>query len=165
MYFYVHVLSFILFLVLSIVMWIFGYGSLVWRPNFKYCELKTGVVKGYARRFWQLSPDHRGTEESPGRTVTLVEAEPSSICWGMAYKVPEEEVEATVNYLNIREQAGYELQSVEFHPDDGSDSFHLEVYISISSPENIYFEPSATIETIVDTVSLLHIQLSKSICF
>lgn len=45
-------------------MWIFGYGSLLWRPNFKYSALKTGVVKDFARRFYQLSPDHRGTEEN-----------------------------------------------------------------------------------------------------
>jgi hypothetical protein len=54
--------------------------------------------------------------------------------------------------LNIREQAGYELQTVEFHPDDGSDTFQLEVYISTAHSENIYFEPSATVEEIVETV-------------
>jgi cation transport regulator ChaC len=71
----------------------------------------------------------------------------------MAFKIPEEEVETTVNYLNIREQAGYQLETVEFHPDDGSESFSLEVYISINHPENIYYEPYASVERIVETVS------------
>lgn len=135
-------------------MWIFGYGSLLWRPNFKYVAIKTGVVKGFARRFYQLSPDHRGTEENPGRTVTLV-SECNSQTWGMAFKIPEEEIETTINYLNIREQAGYQLETVEFHPDDRSESFNLEVYISVNHPENIYYEPYASVELIVETVSVL----------
>lgn len=133
-------------------MWIFGYGSLLWKPNFPYTTIKSGVVKNYARKFWQLSPDHRGNEENPGRTVTLVKQQ-DAVCWGIAFKVPEDEVQATVSYLNIREQAGYELQTVEFHPDDGSETFELEVYISTAHPENIYFEPNASIEHIVETVS------------
>lgn len=44
-------------------MWIFGYGSLLWYTNFTYVKVVPGVVRGYKRRFWQLSPDHRGTPE------------------------------------------------------------------------------------------------------
>lgn len=85
--------------------------------------------------------------------MTIVK-EPEATTWGIAFQVPDDEAEATVTYLNIREQAGYQLQAVEFHPDDGSDKFELEVYISLDHPDNIYFEPSATIEEIVDTVWL-----------
>ncbi|PIO57360.1 ChaC-like protein, partial [Teladorsagia circumcincta] len=87
-------------------MWIFGYGSLLWNPNFPFVQQLPGVVNGYARRFWQLSPDHRGTPEKPGRTVTLVPDE-KSVCWGIAFKVAEENVVSTRKYLDFREKAGY----------------------------------------------------------
>jgi cation transport regulator ChaC len=54
-------------------LWVFGYGSLVWRAGFEAAEASGGVcVRGLRRAFHQGSTDHRGTPEAPGRVVTLV---------------------------------------------------------------------------------------------
>lgn len=86
--------------------WVFGYGSLVWRPAFPFAERRVAVLEGYARRFWQGSPDHRGTPEAPGRVVTLV-ASPGTRCTGMAYRLRPEDTEDVLAALDHREQAGY----------------------------------------------------------
>lgn len=43
--------------------WIFGYGSLVWKPGFAYKRSKVGHIKGYKRRFWHGDDFHRGDKE------------------------------------------------------------------------------------------------------
>jgi len=88
------------------VTWIFGYGSLIWRPGFAATEARDGYIEGYARRFWQASPDHRGTPEAPGRVVTLVTA-PGARCWGRAYRLAPDAAPDTLAALDHREQAGY----------------------------------------------------------
>jgi hypothetical protein len=59
--------------------WVFGYGSLVHRPGFEYSRRVEGFIRGYRRVFHQGSTDHRGTQERPGRTVTLVPCATSTV--------------------------------------------------------------------------------------
>jgi cation transport regulator ChaC len=99
--------------------WIFGYGSLVWRPAFEHRERVPGSIRGFARRFWQGSPDHRGVPHAPGRVVTLV-PEPDAICWGMGYRVSPEVHEGVLAALDERESGGFERRHVELCFPDAS---------------------------------------------
>jgi len=92
-------------------LWIFGYGSLIWRPGFEYVEKRPAVVTGWARRLWQASPDHRGTPEQPGRVVTMLRW-PTQHCVGMAFAVHERDRAAVLGRLDVREVAGYERVQV-----------------------------------------------------
>jgi glutathione-specific gamma-glutamylcyclotransferase len=92
--------------------WIFGYGSLIWRPSFDFLERSPAYAVGWTRRFWQGSTDHRGTPEAPGRVVTLV-PEAKSRCWGVAYRIPGRERDTVLEELDRREQGGYSRCELE----------------------------------------------------
>jgi cation transport regulator ChaC len=83
------------------VLWVFGYGSLVWKAGFEYDKRIIGYIKGYRRVFHQASTDHRGTKEYPGRTVTL-EPKEGAITWGAVYRISGHDEESLV--LSVRLQ-------------------------------------------------------------
>ncbi|WP_404376057.1 gamma-glutamylcyclotransferase [Vreelandella aquamarina] len=87
--------------------WLFGYGSLIWKADFDYLERRPAAITGWARRFWQGSHDHRGTPEAPGRVATLIRAE-GAVCHGMAYRITPE----VLAPLDVREKNGYLREKV-----------------------------------------------------
>ncbi|XXX82050.1 gamma-glutamylcyclotransferase [Sorangium sp. So ce134] len=99
--------------------WIFGYGSLIWRPAFRFERVAPGYITGWARRFWQGSTDHRGVPGAPGRVVTLI-PEPGARCWGMAYRVSAADVDEVLRALDHREKGGYARCDVPLYLAEGA---------------------------------------------
>ncbi len=81
--------------------WVFGYGSLIWRPGFEFVERSHATIFGFHRALCVLSHVHRGTPEQPGLVLGL---DRGGSCQGVAYRVEESTRAATINYLREREQ-------------------------------------------------------------
>ncbi|WP_439496212.1 gamma-glutamylcyclotransferase [Bosea sp. (in: a-proteobacteria)] len=83
-------------------LWVFGYGSLIWRPGFRFEESLAARLNGYHRSLCVFSHVHRGTPERPGLVLGL---DRGGICRGLAFKVAAAHAGETVAYLREREQA------------------------------------------------------------
>ncbi|KAM3871335.1 glutathione-specific gamma-glutamylcyclotransferase 1-like [Diretmus argenteus] len=128
-------------------LWIFGYGSLVWKPDFKYKRSKVGYVKGYKRRFWHGDDFYRGDKQKPGRVVTLVE-DHDACTWGVAYEVTDSQIEESLQYLNMREAVlgGYVTEIVEFVPRENDQAKLLALVYIATSDNPIYLGPASETE-------------------
>lgn len=83
-------------------MWVFGYGSLVWNPEFPVAEQIVARLGGYARSFCMSSIHHRGTPDLPGLVLAL-DARPGAECTGLALRVESGREEQTLAALRARE--------------------------------------------------------------
>ena len=81
--------------------WVFGYGSLMWRPGFDFLERGAAVLHGRRRAFCIYSVHHRGTYERPGLVLGLA---PGGSVRGCAYRVAASAWPDTYAYLLEREQ-------------------------------------------------------------
>ncbi len=134
--------------------WIFGYGSLVWRPDFPYVERAPAAIDGFARRFWQGSTDHRGVPGDPGRVVTLVR-EAGARCWGMAYRVEEAVRGRVLGALAHREKGGYDRVVLDLaFAEAGRDPVPAFVYRA--SEDNPNYLGPAPLEAIAAQVARSH---------
>lgn len=116
--------------------WLFGYGSLIYKADFAFIERRPASIRGWTRRFWQGSHDHRGTPLAPGRVATLV-PQVDAVCDGMAYLVTPE----VFAHLDHREKNGYLRLPVEMTFDDGSS---VEGLVYIASEDNAAFLGAAS---------------------
>lgn len=82
-------------------LWVFGYGSLIWRPGFDFLERRKARAVGAHRALCVYSFVHRGTPEKPGLVLGL---DRGGNCRGIAYRVAAEKRAATIQYLREREQ-------------------------------------------------------------
>jgi glutathione-specific gamma-glutamylcyclotransferase len=105
-------------------LWVFGYGSLIWRPGFPYVERRNARLIGAHRALCVYSWVHRGTREKPGLVLGL---DRGGTCRGVAFRVEAAERGDVIAYLREREQvtAVYRESTRPIRFDDGSAAMAL----------------------------------------
>ena len=138
--------------------WIFGYGSLMWRPGFAFRDRRPALLTGYHRAFCRLSFRHRGTPEAPGMVVGLM---PGGSCRGIAY-LPEPGGEGeALAYLDEREGPGYRRRSlaVEMVVEEameiknGAATASQPAWVYVPEPSHSSYAPSLPRERIVGLIA------------
>ena len=90
-------------------LWIFGYGSLMWRPGFEFLEQVPARLIGEHRALCVYSFDHRGTPEKPGLVLGL---DRGGACRGIAFRIAAASRDDVINYLRGREQTTHVYREV-----------------------------------------------------
>ncbi|WP_313282232.1 gamma-glutamylcyclotransferase [Delftia tsuruhatensis] len=83
-------------------LWIFGYGSLIWRPDFDFCERRTARVFGWHRALKMWSTINRGTPQNPGLVFGMLSG---GSCRGMVFRIPRHHGHDVMRKLWQREMA------------------------------------------------------------
>lgn len=129
--------------------WVFGYGSLMWRPDFPYAETQGALLQGYHRAFCVRSTHYRGSPDRPGLVLGL---DRGGICHGRAFRVTREDGPGVAQYLHDREliTAIYEPHEVPVVLNDGRDVTALAYVVDRHHPE---YEGVLSAETIATRIA------------
>ena len=85
------------------MIWVFGYGSLIWNPAFDYDEMRTGTLHGFHRQFCFWSKIGRGTPDNPGMMLAL---DRGGSCNGIVLGVRRERAREELTSVFMREMTG-----------------------------------------------------------
>jgi glutathione-specific gamma-glutamylcyclotransferase len=110
-------------------LWVFAYGSLMWRPGFDFLERRNARLVGAHRALCVYSFVHRGTPERPGLVLGL---DRGGNCRGIAYRVAAANRTATIDYLRGREQVTKvyrEVMRAVWLDDDPQETAHALCYV------------------------------------
>src|SRR5437762_14124251 len=85
-------------------LWVFGYGSLMWRPGFDFVERLPARLIGEHRALCVYSFVHRGTPEKPGLVLGLARG---AACRGISFRVSEKRLASTIAHLLAPDQGTF----------------------------------------------------------
>jgi cation transport protein ChaC len=118
--------------------WVFGYGSLLWQPEFDAKEQVSGVLRGYHRSFCMWSIHHRGSEQEPGLVLALDKGTETCNCQGVAFFIGGDDAEQALIDLRARElisSAYYEaVETIEL-----TDGRRVSALCYIIDPEHVQY--------------------------
>jgi cation transport protein ChaC len=99
--------------------WVFGYGSLLWKPGFEFVEKRPALLYGYHRSFCIYSDYYRGTADNLGLVLGL---DRGGSCQGLAFRLAPDAAHGILDYLWDREMitSVYDLRVMVAHTDVGS---------------------------------------------
>ena len=100
-------------------LWVFGYASLIWRPEFEYVERRVARVHGWHRALKMWSRINRGTPECPGLVFALLSG---GSCQGVVFRVPQADVHDVMDKLWLREMVTgvYDPKWLQCQTDEGT---------------------------------------------
>lgn len=144
-------------------LWVFGYGSLIWKPSFQFSSSEVGHIHGFDRRFWQGNTYHRGTDKQIARVATLVPsselAKSTKDCYtyGVAFELKgREQIINALDHLNLREsvRGGYNLQMLDFVQGISCRQAgrRLRVLVCIATKESPFYLGAAPEEAIAEEI-------------
>ncbi len=122
-------------------LWVFGYGSLMWRPGFDHLEQCSALLKGYHRSFCIYSHHHRGTSETPGLVLGL---NSGGQCHGVAFRVSRDNAPQAVAYLDERELSGDgayipTLTEICLERNTGCEAEYITAYTYVANTAHLLF--------------------------
>lgn len=117
--------------------WVFGYGSLMWRPGFPHRDAAPATLPAYARSFCIWSEHHRGTPKRRGLVLGLAH-DPTARCAGMAFRVTPADWPETAAYLEERELRGYAYRPAHL-PVELADGRRIAAHCFVADPNHPHY--------------------------
>ncbi len=132
--------------------WVFGYGSLLWRPGFEFEERACATLRGYHRSFCIYSHHYRGTPENPGLVLGL---NVGGECVGNAFRIAPDNWPLVKAYLDERELVTntYIPADVEVELADGRTVI---AHTYVADPTHEQFAGNLSVRTAVEIIVAAH---------
>jgi len=124
-------------------MWVFAYGSLIWRPGFEHAGMHRALLRGWHRGFCLWSHHYRGTPERPGLVLGL---DRGGACQGAAFRVPGAAAAAVLRTLDARElpdgrEQVYHRRVVPVRVQDGAGGFVVPAVTYVVNRASCHYVP------------------------
>jgi cation transport protein ChaC len=131
--------------------WIFGYGSLIWKPGFAFAERRRAELVGFRREFCMTSIHYRGTPEAPGLVLAL-DADPAGRCAGVAYRLDAAEGADGLAYVRGREliSSAYDERILTLRLEDGR---RVAAYVYVVNRDHVQYRGGLTPEEQAEVIA------------